>query len=286
VTHFKTALLSFIVFAGLLGSVARAQGAEDIVRWIYASQLQANSPEAKGLRYLKAPAQRGQFFSRRLVAFFEADDTYGGGLNACLGFNPDIPGNDFDEYEINRTLSLESVQNGDAKTVTARFTNFGQPTSVVYDFVVEDGFLRIDDMAGPGWRLSLIPCEPRQAQQQSNGPVSGNAYCYVNGSDTLKLTLDGSGQGGVEFESWQTNGHFCGVEGPVQPISGGWLFRDANAGPECRLEILVQPGGGLAMADRDWGCKRYFCGARAVMDGVRFPRSSQIDCSAFPANNR
>lgn len=279
-------LLGLLGLIGLNGSAARAQSAEDIVRWIYSSQLQAGWSEAKGLRYLKAPAQRGQFFSRRLVAFFEVNDTYGGGPNACLGFNPDIPGNDFDEYEINRTLSLTSAQNGDAKTVTARFTTFGRPTSVAYDFVVEDGFLRIDDMAGPGWRLSLIPCEPRQVQQQGNRSVSASAYCYVNGSDTMKLTLDGGGRGGVDFESWQTNGHSCSVRGPVQPISGGWLFRDANAAPECRLEILKQPDGGLTLADRDWGCKRYFCGARAVMDGVRFPRSSQIDCAAFPGGNR
>ena len=282
-THFQTVLFSILVLAGLTGSMAAAQSAEDIVRWIYTSQLQPGPPDSKGTRYLTAPAQRAQFFSRRLVTMFEANDTYGDDPNACLGFNLDIPGDDFDEREINRTLTITSEDISGRRLVTASFSNFNTPYRIFFEFSAEDGYLRIDDIAGPGWRLSEINCPVNStARSQANRTVKN--YCYLKGSDTLKLSVDENNSGQLELQSWQANGHSCGAQGPVQPISGGWLFVEPDAGPACRLEIFVQQDGGLVLSDQDWGCKNYLCGARAVLDGLRFPRSSQIDCSDMPSN--
>ena len=60
------------------------------------------------------------------------------------------------------TRTLEVTTEGDAtrQTVTARFSNFGQPTVVAYDFVPHEGLWKLDDIAGSGWRLSQIACAP------------------------------------------------------------------------------------------------------------------------------
>lgn len=141
---------------------ARAQNPEDLVRWIYTSLSAPGPAQARGLGYLSAPAQRGQYLSRRLAAFHDANDTYGDDLmTACVDFGFDIPGQDFDEAEIARTLTVTSAGDATRLSVTARFTSLGEPAAITYDFIPEDGFWRIDDIAGPGWRVSQIPCRPR-----------------------------------------------------------------------------------------------------------------------------
>ena len=253
-----------------------AQTPEDTVRWIYGSMTQTAPSQESGLWHLSRPARRDQFFSRRLVEFIVANDSYGDNLaNACLDFDPAIPGNDFDGAEIQRSLSLAPVGDSTRQTVTATFTTFGQATQVVYDFIVEDGFWKIDDIAGPGWRISLIPCAAKPLAAAAGG------FCYVNGSDSLRLNVTGDGSAIVDMISWQSNAHTCSVNGLAGPIDGGWLF---HAEQGCRLEILVTADQGIRFSDPEWHCKRWLCGQRAVIDGLSFPRSSQIDCAQMPRN--
>ncbi len=268
-----------LVLALVAALPARAQTPEDLVRWIYASLSAPGPAQAKGLAHISAPAQRRQFLSRRLADFYDANDSYGTDLmTACVDFAFDIPGNDFDEHEIARTLTVTTTGDPARPSVTARFTNFGQPAEFTYDFIPEDGAMRIDDIAGPGWRVSQIPCVPKGGS--SPAATRGTGYCYRSGDNTLRLDVAGDGRALFELDSWQVAGHNCGAGGVAQPIEGGWLFED---GP-CRIEILVTPESGLRLTDHDWICKQTMCGARAVIDGLAFPRASQVDCALMPAN--
>lgn len=271
-------LVAAVFWACLVATIATAQTPEDIIRWVYQSHSQ--SGPANGIHHLAAPEQRAQFFSRRMVAFFEANDSYGNDLaSACLDFALDIPGNDFDAQEIVRTLSVSSSGDADRPSVTASFTTFGQPAQIIYDFISEDGFMRIDDIAGPGWRVSLMPCTQKPTRSAAT-PAIGS-YCYMSGDDTLRLDLRGDGSASFEFSSWQTNGHSCGAQGQAKPITGGWLYENDEFGA-CQLGIIVTPDGGIRLSDPDYQCKQGLCGQRASIDGLQFARSTQIDCSQLP----
>jgi len=270
--------LSFVLLL-LTAAPVRAEGPEDTVRWIYASLIQRVGGPG-GLAYLSAPERRGQFMTRRMVAFYDANDSYGDDMMAaCVDFAFEIPGQDFDEAEIARTLSITSSGDDTQKVVTARFSNFGQPAEVAYSFVPEDGVWKIDDIAGPGWRVSEIPCSPKGAAPAQGGITS---YCFLNGDDTMRLDLHQDGRASFDFLSWQANGHTCGGQGVAGPIAGGWAYEEAIEGAICRIEIMVTEDGGLRLTDRDWACKPRLCGQRAVLDGLSFPLASQVDCAALP----
>ncbi|MCB1364208.1 MAG: hypothetical protein KDK02_08795, partial [Rhodobacteraceae bacterium] len=212
--------LAFLVLAAASAGPGLAQTPEEIVRWIYLSRAQTAAPGAQGLEYLTAPARRTQFFTRRMVAFLGADDSHGGNLaTACLDFAPDIPGNDFDAGEIARTLALGRTGDGARQSITARFTNFGQPAQVTYDFVAEDGFMRIDDIAGPGYRLSRIPCTARQAAAPATGPAAGE-FCYDTGTGNLRLRPAADGSAAFALESVQGGGHSCSAQGRARSVAG------------------------------------------------------------------
>ncbi|MEC7259531.1 MAG: hypothetical protein VXW58_17105, partial [Pseudomonadota bacterium] len=121
----------------ILGAATHAAGPEDTVRWIYQS-LQGGSPS--GLHYLRAPERRDQFLTPRLIAFFQASDSHIDDLShACLDFGVEISGQDFDAAELAASLQITTQGDAARQTVTARFSNFGEPTVVAYDFIPHDG---------------------------------------------------------------------------------------------------------------------------------------------------
>ncbi|MFK7752362.1 MAG: hypothetical protein AB8B51_07410 [Sedimentitalea sp.] len=252
---------------------ALAAGPEETVRYIYVSLGGPGRAEDKGLALLETPAQRGNFFSRRMVAFYSANET-----GNCVDFNFAIPGQDFDAAEIIRTLQISSSGNATRQTVTAQFTTFGQPARIEYDFIAEDGFWRIDDIAGPGWRVSQIPCSPKTSPAPSVG-LTG--YCYQTPSDTLKLELSRNGQGRFSLSSWQSGGHSCGADGPLAPVQGGWMFQDGD----CQLRIESMADGALRLNDPDFKCKFRYCGQRASLDGLMFAPNTQLACTQMRRNN-
>lgn len=263
---------------------ARAQGPEDTVRWIYSSRLQPGPDQ--GLAYLSAPQRRAEYFSRRMVAFYQANDSYGDDLMmACVDFSFDIPGQDFDAQEIMRTLAITSSGDAARHSVTASFSVFGKPAQITYDFIAEDGFWRIDDIAGPGFRVSQIPCQPKSgAGAGTRKGGGGTGYCFQNRHSTLRLDVAGDGRAVFALESVQGGGHVCGAGGPAHPVQGGWVYEERFDGTLCRIELLVTPDGGMRLTDKDWACKPMLCGHRAVLDGLEFPLNTQVNCASLPAN--
>lgn len=272
--------LAFLVLAAASAGPGLAQTPEEIVRWIYLSRAQTAAPGAQGLEYLTAPARRAQFFTRRMVAFLGADDSHGGNLaTACLDFAPDIPGNDFDAGEIARTLVLSHAGGAGHQSVTATFTSFGQPAQITYDFVAEDGFMRIDDIAGPGYRLSRIPCTARQAAAPV--PAGSGEFCYDTGNSELRLRPAADGSAAFALESVQGGGHSCSAQGRARSVAGGWLWEQTLYGRPCRLEITVTADQAIRFGDPGHGCKMTLCGQRAVLAGLTFPAASLVDCAAL-----
>lgn len=248
-----------------------AEGPEDTVRWMYTSLTQPGQANSKGLGYMTHPERREQFLSRRLTAFYAANDTYGNDLAAaCVDFGFQIPGQDFDPAEIVRTLTIETTGDDTRQSVTARFTSFGEPALVVYDFIIEDGFWQLDDIAGSGWRVANMTCTPKI-------PLTG--YCYQTENSSFRLDIGADGTGQFRLSSWQGNGHACTAQGAIAPIEGGWMFQDPNAGAGCQILIKVTSEQGLQLSDPGGACKARLCGARAAIDGLTFPRSSQMDCA-------
>ncbi|MBK0327439.1 hypothetical protein I5535_09035 [Rhodobacteraceae bacterium F11138] len=257
-------------------SSAWAQSPEDTVRWVYQSLAAPGVGQPAGLAALGSPERRAQFFSRRMVEFLAANDDRGTeSATACIDFGLEIPGNDFDGAEILRSLSLRSETTPTRTTVTAAFSTFGSPARIEYDFVIEDGFWKIDDVAGPGYRVSLFSCAPTPSQRAP----SNTSYCYQSENDMMRLAVLADGGADFEFMSWQSNGHTCSASGRARAVQGGWEYSGEAA---CRLRILVTPDQGLRLTDQDWLCKRRMCGQRAVVDGLEFARSDQIDCARMP----
>ncbi|MFV0512728.1 MAG: hypothetical protein ACK5MY_03685 [Jhaorihella sp.] len=273
--------LGVFIVAAAFARPGLGQTPEEIVRWIYLSRAGAGAHGAQGLEYLSDPARRAQFFTQRMVAFLAANDSHGGDIaTACLDFAPDIPGNDFDAGEIARTLVLSHAGGAGNQSVTATFTSFGQPARITYDFVAEDGFMRIDDIAGPGYRLSRIPCTARQAAAPV--PTGSGEFCYDTGNSELRLRPAPDGSAAFTLESWQGGGHSCGAEGRARSIAGGWLWEESRYGRPCRLQIALTPDRGIRLGDPGHDCKMMFCGQRAVLDGLAFPPASQVDCASLP----
>jgi hypothetical protein len=81
--------------------------------------------------------------------------------DACIDFSFVIDGQDYDAAEIERTLRVEEVPDTDPLIVTATFSLFGEPRSVEWTLVDQDGDFLISDVAsGDGtWRLSEMSCE-------------------------------------------------------------------------------------------------------------------------------
>lgn len=272
--------IALLVWAACAGS-AMAQTPQDIVRWIYTSL----SGGSGGLDYLTDPERRKTYLSRRLVQLYEIDDVnseYGDNLmTACFERGFEIPGNDFDAAEIARTLSLAVEGDAAHQRITARFITFGKAAQVHYDFIIEDGYWRIDDIGLPGWSLSDVTCTPRTAATPA--PAGETRYCYRTGSDELRLYVKSDGTAWFSVESWQGSGHFCGAEGDAQPITGGWLYQEDFYGRLCRMEIRVTPDGGIRLSDPNYDCKSALCGNRAILDGLSFTRARQVDCATLPA---
>ncbi|TMV04830.1 hypothetical protein FGK63_17260 [Ruegeria sediminis] len=221
-TAFPVALFFAIVLSVLPSGRAAAQSPQEIVEWIYLSLAQ---PGSHGISYLSAPAQRDAFFSHRMSRFFAANDSHGGDLaSACIDFGLEVPGQDYDAAEILRTIRLRTETQGARRIVHAEFQNFGQPAQVVYEFTAVDGRWLIDDIAGQGWRLSQIPCEP--AGSGTGAAAQASEFCFKQQDGTLRIELGQFRPSYFELEIWASHGHFCAVGGALTPTATGWRYQE------------------------------------------------------------
>lgn len=101
------------------------------------------------------------FRSAGLQALYDTDaEITPEGEMGALGFDPYIDGQDFDLADF--TIAEPAID-GDTATVDVTFTNMGEPRSLTYELVFEEGGWKIDDVASTNsenpYRLSEIFAE-------------------------------------------------------------------------------------------------------------------------------
>ncbi|MEX0340676.1 MAG: hypothetical protein AB3N11_16750 [Arenibacterium sp.] len=274
-------ICSFL-FAVFAASPLRADTPEELVKWIYTSLQHAVPAEQKSLDYLMSPAQRIQFFSERMITLFNNNDSYGDDLAAaCIDFGIAIPGQDFDRNEIAQTIQTVAAGDEESQRVVARFTNFSIPAEITYDFIIENGRWVIDDIDGAGVRLSAINC-PHKSAATAPAPAPApqiTSYCYQDDFQSLRLDVAADGNATFRFDSIQSNGHGCGGQGRAARVPAGWVYEEELNGRACKIEFTVTQDQGIRLSDPEWACKPTLCGQRAVIDGITYPRESQVICS-------
>ncbi len=91
------------------------------------------------------PENESQFRSRELQALYDKDAALAGeGEMGAISFDPYIDGQDFDitDFKIGTPAIAD-----DYASVDVSFKNFGEPRTLSYDLVLEDGGWKIDDVA-------------------------------------------------------------------------------------------------------------------------------------------
>jgi hypothetical protein len=139
----------------LAPAAALADPAADLVRSVYES-LAAAGDGPGGLMLLSDPDNRNRTMTPRLAAVFDAGDASD---EPCIDFAPEIDAQDYDADELMRSLALDSQPaDGGGATVTATFTIFGEPRTVVWSLVAGASGLLIDDISGMAGSLAATTC--------------------------------------------------------------------------------------------------------------------------------
>ena len=105
------------------------------------------------------PEQAGEqnIYSKHLQTLFDKDEAETPqGEVGRLDFDPFVGGQD---WELSGLEVKETYRSGDEAQVRADFASFGDPRSILFSLVREDGAWRIDDISStlpPRWTLSDI----------------------------------------------------------------------------------------------------------------------------------
>ncbi len=129
---------------------AAADEAGDVVKAFY------NDPGA-----LSDPDKRALFTGPALDFLNAADAAWDRDESVCIDFGFAVDAQDYDDGEIQRTLSLDEAVSGDTASVTAKFENFGQPTRIDWTLRKQAGNWLVSDIASEAnqWRVSDMVCE-------------------------------------------------------------------------------------------------------------------------------
>lgn len=106
-------------------------------------------------------ADESQFRSQALQALYDNDaEITPEGEMGAISFDPYVDGQDFEITDFD--IGAAGIA-GDYASVDVTFNNFGQPRSLVYELVLEDGGWKIDDVVSTSpenqYRLSEIFAE-------------------------------------------------------------------------------------------------------------------------------
>jgi hypothetical protein len=153
---------TFVAFAFLATAIGAASAPnvpppEVLVRSLYATYL--DGADGSGSPFVD-DGVRARVFSRALVAALVADEVAAEGEVGALGFDPIIDGQDYELHDVQ--LATERLEEGQAATVVATFTNLDHPSVLRYALVWEDGGWRVDDIVAtsdPSWGLRALLTE-------------------------------------------------------------------------------------------------------------------------------
>lgn len=144
-------------------SVAVAfESPEALVHGIYDEIVNPQAAPRYWFEILMAPENRHDYFTPEIIRVLEINYAHELGPHySCLETVQPMDGNSYDEFEIQRTLQIESWDEGGRRLVDARFINEGRRNHLRYEFVQTPGGWRIADIATPAphgsyWRLSEL----------------------------------------------------------------------------------------------------------------------------------
>lgn len=115
---------------------------------------------------------------------------------------------------------------------------------------------------------ALLSGSPAGAQPAPATRLEAGEYITEKGWGTLTLRQGGGGRLSFVIEAVGANGHTCGLEGEV--VKGrATLETDEESGP-CRVSFTPRGGGieSVEVVAEDAEACRYFCGMRAVFEGL------------------
>jgi uncharacterized protein len=127
-----------------------------------------------------------------------------------------------------------------------------------------------------------------------NYSIQGDNFLYNPEKGTKEpvktedcLTLKPSKGNGIHFSFnlVGANGHTCSMKG--EAVFTGSAYQsvpdtdDAGAPKDCQLQIHIKRDT-VALEDVDGACREYFCGVRAVMDGVELGRKQKVSKECKP----
>jgi uncharacterized protein len=101
----------------------------------------------------------------------------------------------------------------------------------------------------------------------------------VKTEDCLTLKPSKGNSIHFSFNLVGANGHTCSMEGDA--VFTGSAYQsvsdaaDVDAPKNCKLQIHIKRNT-IVLEDVDGACREYFCGARAVIDGVEFGRKQKV----------
>ncbi len=266
-----------LILAWMLGlaCAAHAQTPLAIVEGIYAGGLTRSSMDR-----MREPANRARHFQPALVRLFAANDR-----EECIDFALTSDGQDYNEAEITRTIRMETRMDGDRASVDVRFTSLGKPNHYRYEFQRVGNDWKIADIASLGegqWRLSQTRCgrAGRPAAERVASPAAAatpaGAYCYRNRHALVRLDVGPNGSARFRMETVGGNGHSCHVEGSALPTPQGWRYERRESEGPCQLDFTRTSSGAISVSDRDYICRRTYCGARASLEASNLSRSGNL----------
>lgn len=105
------------------------------------------------------------------------------------------------------------------------------------------------------------------------------AQCYDQGLTTLTITPLPDGRAEIDIESAQGGAHMCGLSGTATATGTGLLYSETIDGVgQCELSIIIDRHGNVRIEDRDWNCKRYYCGMRAAFEHIMLSGTDRRPC--------
>lgn len=80
----------------------------------------------------------------------------------------------------------------------------------------------------------------------------------------------------VHFQSTQANGHSCELQGEFLKKDKSWIYSEPEPKETlgCEIKLQFQKNRAAIVTNGDSSC-RYYCGARAHLDGISYPRYSK-----------
>ncbi len=104
-------------------------------------------------------AERNRFTDPARAALDANDAHWEEREEVCIDFSVLFDAQDYDEAELERTLTFEEEVDGDAADVLATFSLFGTPREILWSLEYDDGW-KVADISSPeaGWRLSELRC--------------------------------------------------------------------------------------------------------------------------------